>query len=377
MLKRFFETDKNREQIKFTNKDIFMNCPSTSSPACDTIQTVSHLGKVIAIEWKKIHDKIQEILNRLAFGNQFAQLETMKKTHPRLAAAKLGSLQEYIKSVSTFDKLHLALKLSIEKINTLRTWLLRFWIHPATHAFTFEDTRSSYPDTPFISNGGFIQVYSKDHQQLDGMVVYGDNKKDPTKPVLVMCLGNMMRYEDFIYQAKYIAMQAHVNVVLYNPRGVGLSLGEEFTLDEAVEDCKTFIQYAQNNLCGGEAGKIAVLGISLGGGIATEALKQLQEEKPPLGKIAHYINVNSFPSLPKCAEGVMGLNSKLGNLALGLIGLNPLNSGRTLAARKLAKITTVITAEQDEVMRGPGRLSHYLHTVLVSKPPRQELLPKI
>ena len=214
--------------------------------------------------------------------------------------------------------------------------------------------------------GGFIQVYTKDHQQLDGMVVYEGAAMDKSKPVVVMCLGNGMLYEDVIYYAKDIARNSHVNVLLYNPRGVGLSLGEEFTLDEAVEDCKAVIKYAQNELCGGDARRLGVFGLSLGGGISAEALKQLQGEKQ-LKKIGLYINQNSFPSLHKFAEGSLHLNPLLGRIALAIVGLNPLNSGHTLATRKLAKHTTVITAEHDEVMTGPGCLSDYLQSVLSSQ----------
>lgn len=339
------------------------------------VSSISHPHNLIAAHGKKIQDKIHTVLNRWAFGNQLEQLEAMSKTHPDLAIAKLRSLNTYMAGVSACEKVHLAFALRLEKINKLRTLLIRKLIHPATEQFTFDKVSLRYPNTIYDINGGFFRVYTKDHQQLDGMVIYGDKFHHNEKPVLVMSLGNAMMYEQVVDYARTIAEKHKVNVVLYNPRGVGLSLGQEFTLDEAVEDFKAVVNYAHRVLCDGNSERLAVLGHSLGGGISAEALKQLQDEKL-ITKIGLYINQNSFASLHDFAEGTLKINRILGRILLAIFGLQPLNSGNSLATRRLARHTAVITAENDQVMKGSSRLSQYLQKVL-AEPQKQRKMEKV
>jgi hypothetical protein len=343
----------------------------SATPCAGSTPALSHQKKsFISTCGEKIHEKVDAILTRLAFGNQWNQLDIISKKNPEIAALKRDSLNEHIKTVSTWDKFTLALKLLAEKINFIRTILMRKIIHPATFQSTYEKTSSTYtyyndPQFPWINkqpvlNGESFDFYSKDHQQLNGMVIYADLlTRDKNKPVVIMCLGNEQVYEDLMDEASLIAKEKNVNVVLYNARGVGLSLGEELTTDEAVEDCKAAIKYALNNFCDNDPNRLQVFGHSLGGGITVAALDELINEKI-FEKIGAYYNHRSFSSMPDLVEGIRGISAKIGRGVFNWLGLNPLDSAKVLSTKKVARKVYVITAKNDQVMKANGRLANYL-----------------
>ncbi len=329
---------------------------------------------------ERIHEKVDALLTRLAFGRQLEQLDIIGKKNPEIAAIKRDSLNEHIKTVSTVDKLTLALKLLVEKINVIRTLTLRYALHPATSFCTYKQKISEYRNYkgqelayPVYNSQGLsvamgrpINFYSKDHQQLDGMILYKGPTLDKTKPTLVMCPGNGMTYEDLRREALVIAEKNQANIVLYNARGVGLSLGDEFTTDEAVEDCKAALKYALTNLCDNDPDRLQAFGHSLGGGITAQALKELIHEKV-FERIGVYFNHRSFASLPDCLEGLSGISAKISRVGFALLGLNPLNAADALLTTNLAKKVYVVTAENDQIMKNNGRLANYLQRYFSNK----------
>lgn len=266
---------------------------------------------------------------------------------------KRESLLEHIKTVSFSEKISLSLKLLVSKINLIRNLIMRQLIHPSASIKRYENLQNHYP----ITVGESVTLYSKDHQQLDARIFRG-GVSDETRPIFVMCPGNGMSYEDWLDRAQQIASDNNVDVLLYNPRGVGLSLGELHNTDEDVEDCKAAINYALD-LCQ-DPSQVGVLGFSLGGGITATALKELLNEGK-FTEIGLYVNVNSFSSLQGFIKGQTGIPLIIGRIALWILGINPLNAGDALIQNKLASRTVVITAENDDLMKGIGRLSDYLN----------------
>ncbi|MBA3238772.1 MAG: alpha/beta fold hydrolase [Parachlamydiaceae bacterium] len=303
-----------------------------------------------------IRTKLDNFATRLAFGNQLDRLDEMENgsgnDQQTSISLKRDSLFEHIKSVSTFEKFTLALTLVVRKINVIRNFIMRNYIHPVTLE---NDRYKNFQRQCQI--GESINLYSKDHQQLDAKIIRG-GELDEVRPIFVMCPGNGMSYENWLDLAQNIARSHKVDVLLYNSRGIGLSLGEPHHTDELVEDCKAAINYALD-LCE-DSTRVEVLGLSLGGGITATALHEIQKEEK-FKEIGLYINVNSFPSIPGVLNGLADVPVWSGRIALGVLGLNPLNAGDALSEGKLASKTVVITAENDHIMKGNGRLSTYLN----------------
>lgn len=310
----------------------------------------------------KNHQKMDGIFTQSAFGAQLDQLNKIGIEHPEIANPKKASLMEHLKTVSAFDKFALASKLQFKKINIIRTLLLRLQLHPATFTHTYEKMKDRYPLNSYsnsYSSAERISLYTQDHQQIDAMIFRGGNPNEK-RAVFMMTAGNAWSYENWMSQADIISRENKVDVVLFNPRGIGLSLGTEYCTDDAVEDCKTVIKYALENLCKDKDPKqLGVFGLSLGGGISATALKELQDEKI-VNEIGLYINCESFPSIPECAEGMLGIPASISRIAMGILGINPLNAGDALTEKKLANKTAVITAKEDDWMVGKGRLANHL-----------------
>jgi hypothetical protein len=309
----------------------------------------------------KIQNKIDRILNTFAFGNQFNQIENIRKVLPEIATYKKAILENHIKTVSNFSKISLGLKLKIERINIIRTIIMRTAIHPAIGAYPFEKAFNEHWHAKNIqTNEERIDIFTKDHQLLDARIIYADKNKDKNKLTVVWFTGNMGCLGMSIEEASKIARIANVNILLYNPRGVGLSLGTEYTLDEAVEDGKAVIKHAFQYLCKNDPKRLGVYGLSLGGGISAAALNELQNEKV-IKKIALYVNHQSFPSLQHCVKGLKRkVPTMITRLGLALIRTNPLNTGHVLTKKTLADETIVLTAGNDQIMKGFGRLENYL-----------------
>lgn len=210
-----------------------------------------------------------------------------------------------------------------------------------------------------------LNIYTKDHQQLDACVVYADkdNPQVSDKKMMVMVQGNLTSYEQAFSEAQAYAKKYGVNVLIYNPRGVGESLGKEYGTKDAVEDCKSVIKYAKDQ--GIDPKNLGVLGQSLGGGVSSTALKELiQEGDLPKDGVGLYINKHSFSSLHGFALGFANSKSPLllaiVKTCLTLIGFNTLNTHDNITNYQLANKVVVLTAEDDEVMTGIGKASESL-----------------
>lgn len=304
---------------------------------------------------------LTRMIDHLAFGHQFDQIKSIKKMAPEIASQKKTVLKNHIGNVSKREKIALVIRLTVEKVNLIRSLLLNLFIHPAIRRKDFNHTNETciYRAMNVLNNEEIVDIFSKDHQLLNARVIYANAAKDKNKLTMVLCTGNLGSLEFHIEEARRIAKFCDINVLIYNSRGLGLSLGKEYTLEEAVEDNKAAINHALENLCDHNPQRLCVFGISLGGGITATALKQLQKESglPPIGV---YINHHSFTSLQHFVKGWVKIPALITRLGLAFIKINPLNTGKILSTTQLAQKTIVVTCEKDSLMKGPGRLSKYL-----------------
>ncbi|WP_068469719.1 alpha/beta hydrolase family protein [Candidatus Protochlamydia phocaeensis] len=335
--------------------------------------------------------------------------KTSAQLHTELLDSKEASLKEYIATLSFSSKIKLIFLQAAAKTSLIGSAIVRNLIHPATKELTYEAISAATPEALQkakmemkkpnatkeaekayntlryqekvseamraveediqLGNAERINIFTSDHQQLDGCVIYGGPNKGENRPVLVMSQGNLMTYELSYETAKAYAKEYGVNVVLYNPRGIGHSLGKENTTGEAVTDCKAAIEYASQRFCPDNPQKLAVYGHSLGGGISATALKELiQEGALPKGGIGLYTNHHSFSSLQGFISGQANKNLfTIGSIALKLIGLNTLDAEQAVSKNRLASKVIVATGEQDDLMKGQGRLRDRLLSIFKSE----------
>ena len=158
------------------------------------------------------------------------------------------------------------------------------------------------------------------------------------------------------YEATKIAQENNVNVLIYDPRGSGLSLGRERSTDNGIEDCHAAMQYARKNLCQNDPKKLGLLGYSWGGGVSAAALKKFN----PKGEenVGLYINLRSFSVMHKWFES--RILQALVKKVIKLMRMDPMHSGKTLAQAKLAEKTVVIKLELDSTIGEQANISDYL-----------------
>jgi pimeloyl-ACP methyl ester carboxylesterase len=239
-------------------------------------------------------------------------------------------------------------------------------VHPA--ASLYEAERADALRERYAELARPLSIVTEDGVTLDGCVVSTARRSCGQRPVLVMVVGNAMYYETCLPLAATLADACKIDVLLYNGRGVGRSTGRELGTADAVRDCRAVLQHAMERYH-----RVGVYGFSLGGGISAVALKGLRREEPiAMERVSLYVNVNSFPSLHHCVGGIVagvlgGLQaageSIFGSLARGtfwLTGFDALDAQSAIAGTRLAEQVVVMCAEQDEVMRGGGRLADAL-----------------
>jgi hypothetical protein len=336
-----------------------------------------------AVGWvgSQIASRIDQVVTGLAFGDQFADLQHFlshetNADRKTLWQAKVTDLTQHVQNVSFLSKTAIILHKTINKILFVRQCLLKYVIHPSIREFNY---RSLLDPTLTIAQqyltlgmnradrmvknkeASTINLYTDDHKQLDGYVVYADSNDHDLKkrPVVVMVPGNFAYAEGYLDLASNYAKALKVNVVLYNPRGVGKSLSQECSTQDAILDFKAAAQFAIHHV--GEKNTF-IYGQSLGGGISAAGLEYMKKEGSLADGVGLYVNHNSFSSL----HGFLGgqSNSRLAyvisRIGLFLIGLNPLNNYNAIVNTKLADRVIVNTAGQDELMVGMGRASTFL-----------------
>lgn len=363
--------------------------PIQNQDGAEKSKKVSSLGRFFSKGLTQFTKKIDAFVTSLAFGDQFKQLKQQKKYlnsmlkanpsskdslikeyHLKNVDEKKTSLKKRIGTLSTKEKATIAFEKTMDKIAFLRTAIMRHMIHPASKYSNPQTVHKENflheIDRKLLKAGGErVQFFTEDHQLIDGAVIYAKpDQKEIQRPTLVMCPGNTEAYEDFLEIAMKHSKKFNVNVVLYNPRGVGNSLGSSRSTDDSVLDAKAAIEYALNNLCKDSKGHIdssnlAVYGFSLGGGLSAEALKALIKEEK-IEQIGLYTNIHSFRSLDKFVGGLARDKtpaiSTFTKYLLKMFSLNNLDTEKTLKENKLANRVQIVTSTDDQFMVGQGRL---------------------
>lgn len=346
------------------------------NPAAASLASTASASFAVEVPAVQAHGIKERILNYLAFGTQFSQLNAIEECNPRLGEFKRISLINHINTLSNSEKWSLARPSFVKRINIIRTFVMRR-LHSATSNKTFDKVKNDRDDdysidyardnkpkdyienAPASHHAAYFNFYNEDHQQLDGLIMYGDRTKAASAnlPVIVLSAPRDGIYECLFGKARKIANANNVNVVLYNCRGTGLSLGKEYSTDDGIEDCRAAMEYAVTNFCNGDSKKLGVMGYSWGGGITTAgALKKYYDQTSQ--QIGLYINLRSFSSLNHYFQStVLKIISKG---LFKMLGINPLNTAETLTSTKLAKKTVVMRVEYDALMTDDFCLYNYL-----------------
>lgn len=205
-----------------------------------------------------------------------------------------------------------------------------------------------------------------EYDQIDGVIISPNNGSESIwdNKTIIYAAGNYQSMEHNVGIMKDLARKYNVNVVLYNPPGVMYSDETPNTTHSTVEAQKAVFNgiSAKYN---GDNKKIAVMGLSLGGGITAEALGDLADNenfKTP----AIYINYQSFSSLPRAAagivkdevEGTIPINNKLLALvgyvvkkAINFFRYGNLDSANILRNKHLADQVFVVYTKNDDLMK--------------------------
>ncbi len=373
----------------------YKNYQVTSSNSSKT-----EIKKENKISSEKIHKQgfFEKILTAIVFNKQESQVKLLSKNTGKGTSSTYEQItrevrnqqgkvlaqekKHFISQVKTADQIHIAWKEMCSRIGLIRAAIMKNLIHPATRDFSYKAL--SMPDNKLtslqkntkttivkvqseINKGGdkWVQVTrlcipTADHQLLDGCIIQPKGDTNPPRksdrPVMVMSQGNHMTYELAYETAKAYATKHNIDVILYNPRGVGLSLGKERTTRQAVTDCKAVIKYALKHHCKDNPQQLGVYGHSLGGGITASALKELTQSELNNG-IGLYINHHSFSSLHSVVEGYTKIPKAVAKIALKLLGIHSLNSSKALKKHVLARHTIVVTAQHDEIIKGDAKLT--------------------
>lgn len=353
----------------------------------------NRMGEILS-ELPKLQDPNFETLDR------FSQVSEYKEKRDEIAQreeALKGHIQD--SNITRQEKLGMIWKATAAKLNPLRQVIMENLIHPATKDFTrkelsknsdadyavgIEDNRKWINNEVKAGRAEAFIVHTSDHHQIEGTLIKApstyatsssanDNAPKTERPTMVYVAGNFESMDTAASLANDYAQKYDINVVIYNPRGIGGSLGREHSTKEAVTDAETVIKHTLKEYCGNDPSNLGVHGFSLGGGITATVLKRMVKENPELkGKIGLYTNTHSFTSLQGFLKGAVGgitqnekilqKSEKLFRVMVKGIGINTLDTKKALQKDIAAKVI-INTAENDEVMQEAARLGrHFKNT---------------
>jgi predicted alpha/beta-fold hydrolase len=297
---------------------------------------------------------------------QLARYAAAQPQHAALWAQRGAALTAHLQTLTPGQLLAMAGRQVVDRCSLLRSFLMRTALHPAIAMYADGTGLADAQVGSLVQRGEARRVhfFTRDHVLLDGLVLRaGQGADSPSTPMLVVGLGNAMVYEQMIELCRPLTQAPYsVNVLLYNDRGIGKSLGRQTSTQQAVLDCRAALCFAKQH-----SQNLGVFGISLGGGVTAAALAQAQDAGEVVAQdVGVYINCHSFPSLSKCIGSLV--NPWVGAFARGLfalLGINNLDTAQVLQSRRLARDVVVLTASDDTIMRDSGRLAHALahHTV--------------
>lgn len=225
----------------------------------------------------------------------------------------------------------------------------------------FPSQRRAWPKAAEVETlPGFAAVpqcfITRDHAVLDGTLLRRKGSHQRPGPI-VLVPPNGAAWEVMTDVMALLAQQTQRDVLAFNYRGTAASVGSVCGTTQAVVDVETALRRAQQL---GDGAPIAVLGASMGGGCATEALHALRRRgvfKPR--DVDAFAAVHTFRSLPATISAVAPfLGQRAPKMLLPLLGMTSLNSAATLtqAPLPLASRVFVVNARNDGVIRPAAAL---------------------
>jgi hypothetical protein len=195
---------------------------------------------------------------------------------------------------------------------------------------------------------------------LDGLLVAkGSVDEAADKPYIIVVVGFAMTYEAIVRQAKSFADDLDVVVVLHNSRGVGRSLGTQYTIDQAVEDCKAVIRSLRTQ---GHT-HLGAYGISMGSAVLFRAIEEMSATgELHAGDIGLAASVRGLSSIPSVVGAHTGfLFASISRWLLRSVNLPEMDVACVLRASLLATELMVTTADNDWLVKGKGQLVRALN----------------
>ena len=174
------------------------------------------------------------------------------------------------------------------------------------------------------------------------------------QPCLVVVVGNAMTYELIAPQALSLAASFGLGVLLYNSRGLGRSLGQVTCPQDAVDDCRAAIRWAQRL-----GGPVGLYGISLGAAWALRAAQQMaaagELSAAGLGLIAL---VRTFASPRQVVAAHLGpAAGRLAERCLAAAGFDNLDLAAALARPLPARQVMLTAASRDALVPPAAQLA--------------------
>lgn len=183
----------------------------------------------------------------------------------------------------------------------------------------------------------------KDEAIINGVVLFKDpedkdafiNKKTEDQNWVIRFNGNNELYESNLDESKKMGKDLDANVLIFNYRGVGESIGHPTKPQDLISDGEACIKYLLSK--GVKEEKILVIGQSLGGGVGV----QVASHHKKIGLISD----RSFSTFSKAASAF--LKTPLAGQLVIAFGweLNSVAAYRKIKASKL-----IVYHEQDEII---------------------------
>lgn len=197
--------------------------------------------------------------------------------------------------------------------------------------------------------------------QLDGLLIAKTSVEvawAQRRPCLFVVAGFAMTYEAIVPQAKGLADDFDVLVVLHNSRGVDRSLGTQRSIDEATQDCKAVVRHL---LAAGHT-HLAAYGVSMGSATALRTVAQMAADgELKAGDIGLAASVRGLSSIPNVVGALLGAwFGAASQWLLWRANLPDMDVTRVLQVPLLNHDLLITTAAKDGLVKGKGQLAQCL-----------------
>lgn len=236
-------------------------------------------------------------------------------------------------------------------------------LHPASYIFANKPTLADQKIARLQSGCGAqrCHTFSSEGHLLDALLLQpqaaGTAHRSRPLALLLVVVGFAMTYETIVDEAQKLADTFGMQVLLYNSRGIGKSLGTPGHTGQMILDSEAAILLAQRI-----SSRIGVYGLSFGAATSLFALQQLGARGALLNDcVALYASIRSFSCLADVAQAHLPAGSAAWiNRALQAAELHPLRSAEAMRAPLPAQHILVATAAADRLVPAGAQLGPLL-----------------